>query len=223
MGPRDRFYFVVDGLDEIPKEGPKVQDIVSLLPMGLPQFKFIFSGSTEKLLGLSRIKVLQKPVTLPGFSLDETIRFFSGVALSAEVIHEFQRACKGIPSNLAAVRRLLASGVPPESLVEQLPATLPNLFEMEWARVDESDDLQMHALALLCYDRRKHRVADVAVVLDSSPEKIKGVLSPLTCVKVSGETGEVDFVSESFRRFASERLHRFRGAIRSRLDRNLTR
>jgi hypothetical protein len=211
-----RFYFVVDGVTDIPQDGPQVQDILGMLPFGLPQFKFLISGTAESLLGSLKNKINHKPVLVIPFTLDETVRFLSNLNLSPSEAHEFHRAAKGTPSHLAAIRRLLESGSSPESLLGHLPGKLPTLFEMEWKAVDTSNDLQLDALALLSYDRRKHTLVTIARTFNTTPELTASLLSPLTFVTMSpGEQTEVQFVSESFRNFVGSRLQARRERVRS--------
>ena len=218
---RDRYYFIVDGLEEIPKEGPQVQDIAELLPIGLPQFKFVVSGSVDNIPGLARQKIQRKAITIPPFSLDEAIRFFSELSVPDPIVGEFQRACKGVPSHLAVLRRLLSSGTTAETLIDELPVTLSGLFEIEWGAVDKANHLQVETLAVLSFDRRKHTVTDLAQVLETEPETIKSCVAPLTFVTISESDGEVDFVSESFRRFAGLRLQDRREPIRTQIIESL--
>jgi hypothetical protein len=215
---KDNFYFVVDGLSDIPRDGPQAQDIMGILPIGLPQFKFLISGTAEKVLGQLGNKIAHKSVPIPGFTLDETARFFSGIPMSSDTVHEFHKASKGVPSHLATIRRILESGTPPLSLLAQLPVTLPNLFDLEWKAVDTGNQLQMELLALLSHDRRKHTVASMSRLFETNVATIRELLTQLTFVKpLTDDCEQVEFVSESFRAFAANRVGSWKERIRVRL------
>lgn len=205
---RRRFYFVVDGLEDIPEGGPRAEDIMSLIPLGLPQFRVLVSGSVEHTLRRVLAMVRHKAVPIPFFSLDETARFFGGtVSISNEVIQEFHRAGKGVPSNLATLRRILEGGTKPNEILDELPAILPNFFEFEWRLVDDKDELQLDLLATLAHDRRRHTVGGLAALFAKNPEVVRTVLGPLTFLSVpDNDDEEVQFVSESFRKFAQAHL-----------------
>jgi len=137
--------------------------------------------------------------------------------MAPELAHEFHRAAKGVPANLASIKRLLESGTTPQSLMDRLPVTLPSLFEFEWQQaVSPSDQLQLDTLTLLSHDRRKHTVSDAAETFGASPEAVRSSLSSLTFVKIPvEEDAGIEFVSESFRRFAAARLENRRDRVRS--------
>ncbi len=153
--PGERFYFIVDGLEELPEKDENIQSILELLPLGLPQFRFLVSGSSAEISRLLRQKLICKSVEITGFTSDETTKFFSDVSLSTELVNEFFKACKGVPSRLAAFKRIMLSGVSPAALFEQLPDNLADSFRIEWKAVSPANDLQLNTLALLAYDKRR--------------------------------------------------------------------
>jgi ATP/maltotriose-dependent transcriptional regulator MalT len=56
------YYFIVDGLEEIPaEENPVIQEIIDLLPLGLATFRFLLSGSAEQLAAFKRGRVTMNP------------------------------------------------------------------------------------------------------------------------------------------------------------------
>ncbi len=214
---RRKFYFVVDGLEDIPKGGPNAEEILAMIPLGLPQFKVLVSNSLDRPLKW-HVKTRHKSVLIPPFSLDETTRFFASLQTSAEQIHEFHKATKGLPANLAAIRRIIEAGISAEDLLEDLPKTLPNLFEFEWRVVDENNELQLNLLATIAHDRRPHNISELAAVFEADRRIVRTLLRIPSFIKLpESDEHEIVFVSETFRKFACSRLLGRREQIRSKL------
>ena len=70
------YYFVVDGLQDIPNEDCHEREVIlNLLPLGLPRFRFILSGCSD--FFQNRLNGVQiRPFPVSGFTLDETKQFF---------------------------------------------------------------------------------------------------------------------------------------------------
>ena len=215
--PRERFYFVVDGLEDLPSDDECLQNILDLLPFGLPHFRFLISGSSSEILRLTKHRLTSKSVMVTGFTLGETTKFFADVSVSDELINEFFKACKCVPSRLAAFKRIIQSGVSPASLSEQLPDTLMDAFKLEWKVVGDENDLQRSVLAVLAYDNRRLSTEAVAAILGASSTEVDGALRPLTFIEQPPtQGGEVRFVSEAFKRFAQLQLSGQKDQVRSR-------
>jgi hypothetical protein len=210
------FYFIVDGIDDLPRDAGSRGAILGLLPIGSPHIKCLIAGKTESLREHIRGRIQQKPFTLPGFALEETLAYFRELGVDRKFLEELYRICsKGVPGQMASVRRLLESGIAPETLLNDLPEKLPNLFELEWKAVDRTDESVLNLLALISQSSHSHSISDAALILRLPPEKIREFLSALSFV-VSPKSNDatIDFVSERFRRFVSGRLSSRRASVR---------
>lgn len=217
-------YFIVDGLEDLAKDSIDVRGLLELLPFGLQKFRFLFSGNAEQILKLAQRKLPFKGVTIPGFTLDESTRFFADVSTPSELTTEFFKACKGIPAHLAAMKRIIQSGVKPESLLEKPPESIRASFEIEWKAVQEENELQILSLALVSTERRKLSTKDIAGILDVEEFAVRASLCQLGFISLpaDADTG-VTFVSEAFRRFANARLQSYEDRVRSRVIDSLLR
>ncbi len=220
--PGQRFFFIVDGLEALPRDVTDLENLIELLPLGLPQFRFLFSGNSDELGKLTNRRIIFKSVPIPGFTLDETTRFFSDFDFPPELTSEIFKVCKGVPSHLAAIKRIVHSGVSADSLIEKLPDTMFAFFEIEWKIVDEGNELQIGVLTLLAHDRRKLTISDIATVFEVHTDKVVEVLKPLGFIAFPADKdSEVAFVSEAFRNFAATRLRGYRDQMRSRVIQSL--
>lgn len=103
--------FVIDGIMDIPEDRLQVRDaILSKLPFGLPQFRFIFSGDSGEITKLKIPKLICKTYTLSPFSLEETVSYF-GDLIPREVVSETFKISHGIPAYLGRIRQLVESGL----------------------------------------------------------------------------------------------------------------
>lgn len=203
------YIFVIDGLDEIPEDSSDIRDqIIDLLPFGLSGFKFILAGNLSKISQKYFSKIKTKTFPLIPFSPDETKSYLSGL-VDDDFLSEIYKTCKGIPEYLTAIRRLIEGGIEIDSLINDLPEKLPDLFEIEWNKINFQNGKLVDALGILAHDRKKHTVQNLARVLQISPEDMtKNLLE--TRVIVIEKGGEISFVSESYRKFAIKQLHYLR-------------
>ena len=74
---RETYYFIVDGLHDLPEEGSRIQDIVlkDMLPLGLPAFRFLLSGDQKQFSNSTHKSIICKTFPLSALSLDETEKY----------------------------------------------------------------------------------------------------------------------------------------------------
>jgi hypothetical protein len=207
--------FIIDGLTSIPAERQLSRDaILDLIPFGYPHFKFVFSGPSEVLTPLPQLnKLIHKTFQTPPFSREEARGLFNA-DVSPEFIQEIYTVCKGLPGYLGTVQRLLRSGIVPEQLLNDLPGSVPGLFDVEWKNVDHSNRLQVEVLAFLAYDKHPHSIGDLEVLFAISGESIRNALHSLSFISVpTSLSAPVEFVSESFRTYAAQKLVREKSTV----------
>ena len=202
------FFFVIDGLEEVPNESQARTAIIDLLPLGMSHLKFLISGKAETVLPHLGAPIQHKPFVLFGFALEETITYFSDLKLDKSFVTEiFQIFNRGIPGQMASIRRLLESGIPPLTVLSDLSQKAPSLFELEWKTVDASNEKLLNLLALIAHTSQKHAVPELAGIVGISTEQVRNHLAPLTFILLPKSDSEpVKFVSERFREFVSNRL-----------------
>ncbi len=212
----DVYYFVVDGLSAIPKEDEAERNLIlDLLPFGLPSFRFILADCD---LGARRARLDHvKSLRLTTFTYDETCAFYSAEGLTSDQQKRIYKTTKGTPGKLASLRRLIASGVSAELLLEDLPTHLPDFFDMEWKAVDDHDNALMMALAILAYDNRYHSLENLAGLCEIDPGALDGKLQVCNFIEITADKSRVDFESELFKSFATKKLSGFRKDALSRV------
>ncbi len=206
---RKIYYFIVDGLDELPPEAnAAIEHIMECLPIGLSTFRFLLSGSVERLMAYRRGRVTLKPWTLPWFSLDETAKYFKDVPGTEEHIQTiYKLSNKGIPGKLALIRRLCgASQIPVDQMLTNLGDHAPDLLETEWKNVlNGSEDMQI-ALAALCFDRRRHNVETLAALCGVEQGKLEAFIDRCTFLQTSSAASREITFAPYFKRFATKNL-----------------
>jgi len=210
------FYFIVDGIEDLPRDAGSRAAILGSLPIGESHIKCLIAAKPESIREHIRGRIQQKPFTLPGFALEETLAYFRDLGVDRKFLDELYRICnKGVPGQMASVRRLLESGITAETLLNDLSEKLPNLFELEWKAVDLTDERLLNLLALISQFSHSHSISDVALILTLQPEEIRRFLSALSFVlPPRSDDAPIEFVSERFRRFVSERLISRRPSVR---------
>ncbi|MCG2767797.1 MAG: hypothetical protein ABIK79_02090 [Chloroflexota bacterium] len=190
------YVFVVDGLSDL--EDAVQNEVLGILPIGLPGFRFIISGNVDSLP--SSLKATNYRTYLPvGFNLGETKRLFADLKIGNEHLEEFFRITKGVPGHLADIRRMLESGVQ----ASRIPDKLEDLYQFEWNSVDgRPDDI----LGLLVFSLSPLTISDLARITSGCPDKIDAQICEVSFLHVSENDGVVSFTSERFKTFARERL-----------------
>jgi hypothetical protein len=204
----ERFFFAIDGLDEIPEESAYVRELVlGMVPLGLPGFRFLLSGDLDELSEHLPRGVRRKSYPLSGFTLGQVLRYFEDLEIDRESLKEISETCRAIPGHLETVRRILKTGTDVRDLLSEWPDK--QLFEIEWNRVDSDNEEQVTLLAILAHDRRRHTLNDLARITDLQPAAVERRFENLGFISKTSE-GEVAFVSEAFRSFAAKQLWHLR-------------
>ena len=142
---KETYYFVVDGLDNIPVEDVHVTKFVlDMLPIGLPGFRFLLSGQIDRLSKQVSEQVSLKTYTLSGFTIGQTVEYFKHCGVDQSSLSRIHRICRRMPGRLSQARRILLSGGTIQDLLEET-----EWFDVEWRRIDAEDDSQLSFLAVL--------------------------------------------------------------------------
>jgi hypothetical protein len=223
---RHPIYFVIDGLNDIPKqEAHQCRLILETLPFGLQGFKFLLSRDLKDPLPLppEMKRLASKTFLVPTFTLNDTRQYLSDLVADPTSVEELHALCKGIPGHLASVRRLLQTGEDARRLVTTLHERLPHVFEVEWESVQSHDALQSHALAVLAFDPGPFTPADLARILSTDVSSIQSSIGRLSFISMSADRLSIRFAAESYRAFARTKLHSFRRRVQDLLIDDLLR
>ncbi|PKN35610.1 MAG: hypothetical protein CVU61_01960 [Deltaproteobacteria bacterium HGW-Deltaproteobacteria-19] len=208
---RQTYYFIVDGLEEIPEEDCHERDmILNLLPFGIPRFRFILSGPLESLNKRSQKINGIVPFILIGFTFEETRAYFEGLVDDRSQLEFIHKMCKRQPGNLASMRRLLQSGKSLDDLLEEFPKSPPEWFELEWRVVENDDHVLRQALAILAFDRRYHSIESLSRLCKTDPVELEKRLARCSFVERRNEGHSIEYVCDVFKRFAMNRLSTIR-------------
>jgi hypothetical protein len=211
---RSTYYFLIDGLEEIPQEDCNERDmILKLLPFGIPRFRFILSGPLASLNNRANKIHRISPFRLVGFTFEETCQFFNGFVLDSSTLETIHKICKMVPGNLASVRRLLKAGTTIEKLLDEFPDHPPDWFEVEWRVVEGGDYLLQKVLAILAFDKRYHSISSLSHLCKTDPAEIDKKLASCTFVERLSNGEMIVFVHDVFKRFAANRLFSLRRTV----------
>jgi hypothetical protein len=220
---KEIFYFLIDGLEELSSAARdnlllQLQDI---LPVGIPQFRFILSGDVSLYSEFIDERLTAKSFPLTPFSLDEVRTFFSSTDITSETLTEINSVCRGLPGRLAEVRRAINKGVLSKDFASIDDSSLERFFEIDWRQVDPGNSDQQRILALLAHDSKPHSVADISQVLDVPLDNVRQLISLTNFLNVdSGETN-VSFATSGLRRYAADKLKQKKAHIQKLLIKRL--
>lgn len=203
------FYFIIDGLHDIPKEDSRIKDIIlkDILPIGLKWFYFLLSGDLKQLCGDMHKSVSCKSFPLPTFSVYETEKYLKDLDVTRQEFEDVCKICKGIPGHLAIVRRMLQSGANIKSILDEDPDKLPDFLAMECRKIKEASYDQKKILAVIAYGRKTYSIDELARILALEKSTIEGFLLGLGIVTIDSQKTQVCFISEAHRKYATKQLH----------------
>lgn len=206
-------YFVVDGLAHIaPEDENDVRSILTkALPTGMDSFRFLLAGNQVRLSGhLNRVS--SKPYQLMRFTPAEVDQLFLEFDLEQRQLDELKDICKGNPGRLCSIRRLLKSGKSLDDILGVAPEKYLDFIELEFATVKSFTMPQRRAIAVLAYSKQPVSVLDLAAISNVEEELIQDILT--SCVFLDKhESGKVDFISNSHRKFAESQLKEFQREV----------
>jgi len=199
------FYFVIDGLGELPEDdSATLQQIIGLLPFGIENFRFLIAAEVSR-LGLNRSATrFHKPLLLSPFTRDEASRYMQDLNLPPSALNEIYSLSRGVPGHLASIRRILVGSLNPVQEVAQLPQTLPQLFEREWTEIPKSDDARI-LMAMLAHENRRYSSDELSAVTKISADRVDAILGSIGFIE-ENERG-FRYVSEAYRRFVRDELN----------------
>lgn len=186
------YYFLLDGMSELPDHASGMfPRLMELLPTGRAGFKFILTGDARFYAPYLPSSLSLKLFPLIEFSLDDTVKYFSDISLDRDDLQELHKRCKGVPGRLADVRRLLELGLPLTLCLEHLSKRQPNLFFIEWQRVDQNNEYLRKLLAVLSHDDKSHTLASIAELVGITDSEVGALLAPLTFVTIDPDRGRI--------------------------------
>ncbi len=197
---KEAFYFVIDGLDQIPDSYGE-ESILDLLPKDPPSGIYVLASSSHE-PGISFDELWQIPL----FSVAETEMYLRDLELEHEMVKRIHNACEGMPGYLAQIRREIQSGLPVnEVLTDDLPKGVRDLHEREWARTKLQKENILNALAVLAYAELPLDIHQLANIIGSPINDLEIDLASVPFVRV-GSDKRLHFITNTHKHFVADKL-----------------
>jgi hypothetical protein len=202
------YYFVVDGIDELSStiRESLLKQLADILPIGIPQFRFLFAGDESLYKDLLDRRLIMKSFPLTEFSIDEAKALFASHEMPLDVLSEVNTVCRGLPGRLSGVLRALQKGMQPSELIQDGFSKWPELFEIDWKQVDPGNDDQHRILALLAFDSKPHSIEDISSILDIAKDDVRKLIALTNFLNVDPDETDARFASTGLRRYAADQL-----------------
>ncbi|NYH46583.1 hypothetical protein [Xanthomonas arboricola] len=201
---KNKLFIIVDGLHQIPQEDHRQIDSIinELLPIDVDQFAIIISGP-EDLYRRKINSIRPKVFALPKFSDYEVDQYLEALMLSREDSENIKKLCRGVPGNLAAVKRLLSSGHALNSILEADVEKHLDFLKLEFSSLKCLGQQAKLALAILAFSRHEMTLDTLARVSKLSPiEDFREIFGNLTFIELDVISGVISFASDAHRRIA---------------------
>jgi hypothetical protein len=210
------FYFLIDGLDEIPQESSHVKDIIfDMIPFGYAKMRFIITGNINLIPINRRRNIINMPYYLTGFTLDEAERYFGDLSykLDTKQLHDIYITCRRKPGHLATVKRILNTGINIESFISQMSNELRDLFDIEWRCVSENEQ-EIKALSILAFSNKACYINDIASLLSINEDSVIEMLSKFSFIIIDSDNGnEISFITNAFRSYTADKLKNYKSYV----------
>ena len=201
-------YFVIDGLHQIPAEDLAVVSSVfkELLPTGVPNCRFIVTGQQSELGAFIHGSVKSKHYRLLKFSLEETRQFMVNTGIEQSECEQVHELCKfGSPGLLASVRRLLLNGTSLAAVIDTDPGKYLEFVKLEFEALDRLNNQEQLVVASVAFGKISQSVEEVSIVTGLPKIAVEAVIADCPFLRYSAR-GQVEFISETHRKYAAKRL-----------------
>ncbi|KOA19828.1 hypothetical protein CLHOM_19170 [Clostridium homopropionicum DSM 5847] len=207
------FYFLVDGLSDIPKENEVIKrQLIQMLPFSYSNIKFIFTGDYTELKDTYLYNIKCSHFILTGFKIEETRKYFEDFDIEDDYIREIHLNCKTLPGRLADIKRLIKSGINVKDLMTIKIDKWSDLFDVEWGNVG-TDEEQNKLLSILALDNRTYTVDELSQLICIDKNSVYNKLQGLSFIEFCKETNKITFVTESFRLYAADKLRLYQSYV----------
>lgn len=205
-------FFVIDGLHQIPIEDRAVipQVFKELLPTGMPKCRFIVTGQQSELGPYIHDSVKSKHYRLLKLSFEESKQFLRGIDIDEQDCKKVYELCKGgNPGRIAVIRRLLLAGTDLSAILETDPAKYLEFVKLEFEVIKSLDDEKLLIIAEIAVSKIAQTISDLHAVFGIAQHDLEELLSKCQFLQFS-PTKQIEFISETHRKYAIKQLDRFR-------------
>lgn len=204
--------FVVDGILDIPEDDRFAQEhlLRDLLPIGIGNFRFLFSGDYAKFAARYSSAIRTKNYQLSGFAPHDSQTFLAPLSLSPAKVADIHSLCRGFPARLAAVRRLVEAGVDLDSLLTEDLDKLPDFLSLEWRSIKERSERCQQILSLAAFSRQQLTVSEIAQLIGIGPDEVLKEIEGISIVRADSASKKISYATDSHRKFAANQLKKYR-------------
>jgi hypothetical protein len=202
---RHMFYFILDGMDELPDPNSHViPTLIDLLPFGYQNCRFLIAGGRHAELVNSRPAIRVKGFWPSNFTTTEVREFFSAHSLTPADLTDLHTVCRGFPGKLASAQRLMARGASVTSLMDSDGAA--NIFATEARAVDQLSPKDKLLVAAIAHDPITRTIGELSLILLRDERDIETRVRELTFFTIGAESRQVTFASEILRNLIAQKL-----------------
>lgn len=208
------YYFVVDGIHELVKQDEMVRDIIfqEILHLGVPEFRFLLSGSTDDIPKSIRDAIRPKGLPLSPFITAETKDYLGDLELTDAQTEAIHRMCsKGVPAHLASIRREILGGADIDRLLSLDLDGMPDFLDLEWRHLEGIQTEEEKLLAAVAFGSGDLSIKEIAAVVGASESDVKRFYASTRIIDVAADRAA--YLSEAHRKYAQARLSGWKNEI----------
>lgn len=208
----ETIYFVIDGLHQIAVEDRSIiaQVFKELLPTGAPRCRFIVTGQQAELGSYIHGSVKSKHYRLLKLSLEECGQFLRDTGTDDRDCKKIYELCKGgSPGRIAVVRRLLLAGTSLSAILETDPAKYLEFVKLEFDVLKTLAENDLLLIASIAFSKIGQSVHEICEMYNIQGRDVFDLLSKCQFLTIAASQ-DVEFISETHRRYAAKQLESLR-------------
>ena len=197
-------YIIVDGLYHVPEDEKLTRlSILELLPIGIKQFRFLFSSNQGGMLGAEEKKLHVREYPISPFTVHETDEYLCDLVPEKDIRSKYHSDLGGVPTYLSSVRRIIeATG----NFEIEDSTDLDKLLEAEWNHIKPTSKDTQKALAYLIALGRPVSIETIKLMSGILESPLESEFRSLPFLSFSTKTNGWEFTSDIFRCFVEDKL-----------------
>jgi len=200
------YVFMVDGIDDIPKEDNKYRSTIlrDILPIGQQWLKCLFSGT--EIAKAPEINHLCTSWMVPFLGENEVREYFHDIKLNPEQLSDIKQICKGIPSRISSVKRLLNAGKTIEEIIDGTAGGIVDFVGMEFQTTGKLPEQMSQLMALIAFSLSTFSIQDLSIMVGLDQSQVLSDINNSVLLQKDVRSGAVSFISNLHRKHAQAML-----------------
>ncbi|MEI3337933.1 MAG: ATP-binding protein [Clostridium sp.] len=199
----NRYYFLIDGLEEIEDNREIIERLKEILPLRYINMRFIISSDINIEETFKEYKCSQ--IELPGFNYLETREYLSNIEIEDKNIKKLQEDFGGNPRKLQKIKNMIEKGIKIEEILSLKMKEWEEFYEVEWKDIKFDNEAEKKIIYLLATNSNLNTITYLSEIFSIDDFKIKNILKKFSFIHINTNQ-EVNFNETLFAKYIEKKL-----------------